>query len=192
MKHKFDSIYLEDAKAWRKWLTKNHDKLSGIWLIYYKKHTGKARVPYDEAVGEALCFGWIDSTVKRIDDERYMQQFTPRNLKSNWSEPNKKRVDELIQNGKITRAGLRLIDYAKETGIWDKVEIPQVPLEFSDDLLEKLKSNKKAFHFYATLSPSAQKQYKQWVMSAKKPETRLKRCDEMICMLEKDQKLGMK
>lgn len=192
MKQKFDSIYLEDAKSWRKWLENNHNKLAGIWLIYYKKHTNKTRVPYNEAVEEALCFGWIDSTVKRIDDERYMQQFTPRNLKSNWSEPNKKRVNELIQKGKMTQAGLRLIDYAKETGIWDKVKAPQPQLAFSDDLFERLKSNQAAFHFYSELSPSSQKQYKQWVMSTKKPETRIKRCHEMIDMLQSGQKIGMK
>ena len=192
MKTEFGKIYLKDSKAWRRWLEKNHAKAPGIWLIYFKKHAGKSRVPYNEAVEEALCFGWIDSTVKRIDEERYMQQFTPRNLKSNWSELNKKRVEKLVRQGKMTEAGNRLVEYAKKTGACNKKEIPPAVYEFSDDLFELLKSNKKAFIFFTKLSPSHQKQYKQWVMSAKKPETKLRRCNEMIGMLEKDQKPGMK
>ena len=89
-------IYLKTPEEWRKWLQENHTTQKEIWLIYYKKHTGKARVPYNEAVEESLCFGWIDSTIKRIDDERYMQKFTPRNPKSNWSLSNKKRIEKLV------------------------------------------------------------------------------------------------
>jgi uncharacterized protein YdeI (YjbR/CyaY-like superfamily) len=185
-------IYIPTTSEWRSWLEKNHAKEKVIWLIYYKKHTGKARVPYNEAVEEALCFGWIDSTIKRIDEERYMQQFTPRNLKSNWSKLNKERVEKLLKQGKMTKAGMRYVDYAKKHGIWDKVEEPQPVFEFSDDLLKLLKANKKAIHFFESLSPSQQKLYKQWVMSAKKPETRLRRCKEMIGLLEKEQKLGVK
>jgi len=192
VKPELQKIYLPDAREWRSWLKENHDKLPGIWLIYYKKHTGNLRVPYNEAVEEALCFGWIDSTVKRIDEERYMQQFTPRNLNSNWSKLNKERVEKLLKTGKMTEAGMRCVNYAKTHGIWDKEDLPQPLFEFSDDLLKLLKANKKAFTFYKALSPSHKKQYKQWVMSAKKPETRLKRCNEMIGLLEKEEKLGMK
>jgi len=192
MTSEFSKIYIPSTKEWRSWLKKNHAKEKGVWLIYFKKHTGKPRVPYGEAVEEALCFGWIDSTVKRIDDERYMQQFTPRNLKSNWSKLNKARVEKLLKNGKMTKAGMRFVDYAKKHGSWDKVEEPQPIFEFSDDLLKLLKANKKAFRFYKILSPSHQKQYKQWVMSAKKPETRLRRCIEMLRLLENEEKLGMK
>ena len=192
MKHNLPEIYIPTTSEWRTWLEQNHTKEKGVWLIYFKKHTGKPKVPYNEAVEEALCFGWIDSTVKRIDDERYMQQFTPRNLKSNWSESNKNRVEKLLKNGKMTKAGMRLVNYAKANGVWDKEDLPQPLFEFSDDFLKLLKANKKAFRFYETLSPSHQKQYKQWVMSAKRQETRLRRCNEMIGLLEKEEKLGMK
>lgn len=192
MKSKFPKIYIPKTSEWRAWLEQNHVTEKGIWLIYFKKHTDKPRVPYNEAVEEALCFGWIDSTVKRIDEERYMQQFTPRNLKSNWSKPNKERVEKLVKQGKMTEAGMRFVDYAKTHGIWDKVEQPIPLFEFSPELLSILESNKKAIDFYSSLSPSQQKLYKQWVMSAKKPETRLKRCNEMIALLEKEKKLGMK
>lgn len=192
MKTEFQKIYIPTTNEWRNWLEQNHAKEKGIWLIYFKKHTGKPRVPYNEAVEEALCFGWIDSTVKRIDEERYMQQFTPRNLKSNWSKLNKARVEKLLKNGKMTTVGMRFVDYAKTHGIWDKEDLPQPIFEFSDELLNLLKLNKKAFKFYTTLSPSHQKQYKQWVMSAKKPETRLRRFSEMLRLLENEEKLGMK
>lgn len=192
MKPNLPKTYIPTTSEWRTWLKQNHSKEKVIWLIYYKKHTGKPRVPYNEAVEEALCFGWIDSTIKRIDDERYMQQFTPRNLKSNWSKLNKERVEKLLKEGKMTEAGMRFVNYARKHGIWDKEEEPQPVFEFSDDLLKLLKANKKAFHFYETLSPSQQKLYKQWVMSAKRPETRLRRCKEMISLLEKEKRLGMK
>ncbi len=185
-------IYLKDAQTWRAWLEENHDKSLGIWLIYFKKHSGKPRVPYNEAVEEALCFGWIDSTVKRIDDDRYMQKFTPRNAKSNWSELNKQRIEKLMKPGKMTSAGIQAVDVAKKNGKWDEASESQKNYDLSDDFVELVKKNNQAFIVYTGLSPSQKKQYVNWVMSAKKPETRIKRCIEMIGLLEKDQKLGMK
>lgn len=98
-------LYVTDRDAWRAWLEKNYDTEKEIWLIYYKKHTGKPRIPYDDAVEEALCFGWIDSTVKRVDDEKFAQKFTPRKNKSNWSDLNKKRAKKMIREGRMTKAG---------------------------------------------------------------------------------------
>jgi uncharacterized protein YdeI (YjbR/CyaY-like superfamily) len=193
MKHQqFEQIYFPDAKAWRKWLETNHDKLQGVWLIYYKKHSGKPRVPYNEAVEEALCFGWIDSIVKRIDEDRYRQQFPPRKPVSNWSESNKARVGSLIKQGKMNPAGMKTIESAKANGKWDEVVDAKMEFAFSDDLMVLLRSNKKAYNAFENLAPSHKKQYLQWVMSAKKPETSLKRCREMIELLEKEEKLGMK
>lgn len=100
------TLYVKKRGEWRKWLEKNHQKESEIWLVYYKKHTKKPSIPYNDAVEEALCFGWIDSSEKRIDKERYAQRFTPRKPKSNWSESNKERVRKLIVQGKMTPAGL--------------------------------------------------------------------------------------
>ena len=191
-KQEFDQLYLPDAFSWRNWLEANHDKLEGIWLIYFKKHSDKPRVPYNEAVEEALCFGWIDSIVRRIDDDRYMQKFTPRKPRSNWSESNKSRVSHLISQGKMTAAGMKTIEVAKTNGKWDKVVDAKKEYAFTIDLLNLLKTNTKAYNNYERLAPSHKKQYLQWVMSAKKPETRLKRCKEMISLLEKQEKLGMK
>lgn len=99
-------LYIPNRAEWRKWLEKNHDKAKDIWLIYYKKHTGKPSIPYNHAVEEALCFGWIDSIEKRLDEEKYAQRFSPRRPKSPWSEINKKRMKKLIKLKKVTPAGL--------------------------------------------------------------------------------------
>lgn len=104
------TLYVKNRKEWRKWLEKNHDKEPEIWIIYYKKHSNKARIPYDDSVEEALCFGWIDSTVKAIDGNSYAQRFSPRRKNSNWSEPNKERVIRLFYDGQVTQAGPRSLD----------------------------------------------------------------------------------
>src|SRR5256885_14789235 len=103
------TLYVTSRDDWRAWLEKNHETEKEVWLIYYKKHTNRPRIPYDDAVEEALCFGWIDSIVQKIDDERYAQKFTPRKSSSKWSESNKRRVRKLLQEGRMTQAGLAKI-----------------------------------------------------------------------------------
>ena len=186
------SIYLEDREAWREWLQANHDKMPGIWLIYYKKHTGKPRVAYNDAVEEALCFGWIDSTIRRIDEETYRQKFTPRNPASTWSETNIKRVESLIRSGKMKAPGLKLVRLAKENGRWEEAVAEKPDLPFSKDLLQILHHDPVARKKYEQLTPGRRKTFNGWVMSAKKPETRLKRCLEMIRLLKNDEELGMR
>ncbi len=100
------TIYIEDREEWRKWLERNHKKEPEMWLIYYKKHTGKPSIPYNDAIEEALCFGWIDSIEKRLDEERYAQRFSPRRTKNPWSEMNKERMRRLIKLKKVTPTGL--------------------------------------------------------------------------------------
>jgi len=186
------TIYLQSAEEWRAWLSENYNKTKEIWLIYYKKHTGKPRVPYQQAVEEALCFGWIDSTVKRIDDDTYMQKFTPRKATSRWSEHNKTRVEKMIRKGKMTTEGFRLVEAAKHNGNWDNTYTSNLNLELSNNLLSILKNNNRAYDTYLNLAPSHKKNYNNWVMSAKKEETRLKRVREMISMLTKREIPGMK
>jgi uncharacterized protein YdeI (YjbR/CyaY-like superfamily) len=187
-----ESLYLKDAQSWRDWLRQNHDKVPGIWLIYFKKHTGQPRVQYDEAVEEALCFGWIDSIVKRIDEDTYMQKFTPRKPLSKWSPTNKKRVEKLIKSGKMKAPGITAVNIAKEKGKWDDSVASQIQFKLSSVFIDLLKTNRLAFENYDRLTPLQKKQYANWVMSAKKPETRLKRFTEMIRLLEKNEKPGMK
>jgi uncharacterized protein YdeI (YjbR/CyaY-like superfamily) len=105
------TLYVTNRDEWRAWLEENHATEPEIWLVYYKKHTSQPTIPYEDAVEEALCFGWIDSTAKRIDDEKYAQRFTPRKDHKNWSEPNKQRVRKLIQAGRMTPAGLARIGF---------------------------------------------------------------------------------
>lgn len=186
-------LYVIDRKEWRKWLKKNHDREKLIWLVYYKKHTGKPRIPYDDAVEEALCYGWIDSTVKRIDDEIFIQKFTPRNKKSVWSELNKKRVEKMIKLGKMAKPGMDKVIAAKESGDWDKVyKVQTIEFDMPIELENLLSSNKKASENFNKLSPSNQKRYIAWIASAKKIETREKRAIEAFNLIRSDLKLGMK
>ena len=185
-------LYIFNRKEWRKWLNENHSIAKEVWLIYYKKRTNKPRIPYDDAVEEALCFGWIDSTVKRIDDEKYCQKFTPRNLKSIWSEHNKKRVTEMIKQGKMTKHGIEKVKAAKKNGEWYKTAESVKEFKMPSELSRLLSANKKASGFFNELSPSHKKQYIGWIASAKKVETKEKRAREALKLLKTKQKLGMK
>ena len=189
---KSDELYVSNRKEWRVWLEQNHSRIQEIWLIYYKKHTGKPRIPYDDAVEEALCFGWIDSIVKKIDEERYCQKFTPRKDKSNWSVLNKTRVKKLIKQGLMTEAGMAKIRAAKESGEWDKIpsqrDFPDMPAE----LKKALDRNKLAKDNFDNLAPSYRRQFVGWVAAAKRSETRESRIKEAIGLLKKNKKLGMK
>jgi len=184
-------ILFKNRDEWRVWLESNHLIEKQIWLIYYKKHIMKNSIAQPDAVEEALCYGWIDSIVKRIDEEKYMQKFTPRNEKSRWSDINKKRVALLITNGKMTKHGLRKINIAKKNGMWNKVS-DITNLNFMPEELEKefllnsvLKNN------WDDLAPSHKKQYLYWINSAKKDETCKKRIKKAIILLNNNEKLGM-
>ena len=190
----FDSIYLPTREQWREWLKEYHQTERVIWLEYYKKHTGKPSIPYNDAVEEALCYGWIDSTIRRIDEERYMQKFTPRKMKSTWSVPNVLRVEKLIKQGKMTAKGLELYEFAKKQNLLpdpslkQKPEMPEVPSWFE----EALDKNDDARRYFHKLAPSYRRIYIQWILDAKRAETRLRRLAEAIDLLSKGKKLGMK
>lgn len=184
-------LYLKNRKEWRKWLKENHSIEKEVWLIYFKKHTDKIRIPYEDAVEEALCFGWIDSIVKRIDDEKYCQRFTPRKENSGWSESNKKRVRKLVEEKRMTKIGLEKINAAKQNGMWYKTISSQKKYKMPFEFINKLEKNTRAFKFYYSLSTSQQKQFVIWIASAKKTETRSKRSEKAILLLKKKEKLGM-
>ena len=149
------TLRVTDRDDWRAWLKKNHDSQREVWLIYYKKHTGKPRIPYDDAVEEALCYGWIDSTVKRNDDEKYAQKFTPRNEKSSWSELNKKRARKMMEQGGMTPAGLAKFKQAGEQKNEDKKDIPtKKRLVIPPGLKKALSANKKALENFNNFAPS--------------------------------------
>lgn len=163
---------------WRNWLEKNHQSKQSVWLVYFKASTKVASVSWSEAVDEALCFGWIDSTKKTIDEERYMQYFTRRKPNSTWSKVNKDKVALLIQNKLMTKAGYDSIETAKQNGTWslmDDVEKLIVP----EDLRIALNRNESSMAFFQSQSKSIKKGMLYWVVSAKRIETREKRIAEI-------------
>jgi uncharacterized protein YdeI (YjbR/CyaY-like superfamily) len=188
----FRTVHVTARAEWRAWLKENHDKEKEIWLIYYKKHTGKPRVAYDDAVEEALCYGWIDSIVKRIDDETYAQKFTPRKAESKWSELNKRRVEKLIKAGKMTEFGLKPVEAAKQGGAWERVIQPHKADTLPPELKEELAAHPRAWENFQRLAPSYQRHFIGWITTAKKAETRHKRLREAIDLLTQNKKLGMK
>lgn len=181
----FERVTAKDRTAWRAWLAKHHAGSPGVWLVYYKKDSGQPSVVYAEAVEEALCYGWIDSRPNKLDDDRYMQLFSPRKPKSPWSKLNKDRVARLIQAGRMTPAGLAKIEQAKADGSWaryDGVETLSVP----PDLKRALAANATARKHFGAFSPSSKKIILWWIHSAKKPETRAKRVAETVALAEKN------
>jgi uncharacterized protein YdeI (YjbR/CyaY-like superfamily) len=188
------TFYPKDRKAWRSWLQKNYDKSKGIWLIYYKTGKSKPRLPYSEMVEEALCFGWIDSLPRKLDDERSMLMFTPRKPKSVWSDVNKVRIDQLIQNGLMTEAGLAKINAAKLDGSWNTLNASNhaaLTNELPKDVLLAFKGKKAALANYKAFAPSIRKQFMYWIESAKTPETRAKRLVQTVLMSEANKKPGL-
>ena len=187
------TLYVTNRDDWRTWLQANHAVKSEVWLIYFKKHTGQPSIPYDVAVEEALCFGWIDSTVRRIDEQKYMQRFTPRKDKSNWSELNKTRARKLIAERRMTEAGLAKINAGvieeqsskKKVATQKEIKVPQY-------FKEAIKRNKAAWENFKRLAPSYRRQYVGWVAIAKREETRKRRLEEVTELLSKNKKLGIK
>ncbi|MEO1416846.1 MAG: YdeI/OmpD-associated family protein [Bacteroidota bacterium] len=169
-----DNFCPENKAAWRAWLEENHLKKEFIWLIFYKKSSPTPNLSWSEAVDEALCFGWIDSTKKAIDEEKYIQYFCKRKPKSNWSKVNKDKVKVLIEEGLMTEQGYKSIEIAKENGSWtilDQVEALVVP----EDLIAEWAHHKGAATYFDSLSNSKKKNLLYWIMSAKRTETRRKR-----------------
>jgi len=185
-------LYVTDRDQWRDWLSQHHDTEAGIWLVFYKKATSKPTIEYDAAVEEALCFGWIDSIIKRVDGEKYVRKFTPRKDKSNWSALNRKRASKMIRARRMTDVGLAKIKSAKKTGLWDQDGRPRISLDIPREFAEALAGNKKARECFEKLAHSYSRHYLGWIAAAKRPETKKRRIDESIALLEKGRKLGMK
>jgi uncharacterized protein YdeI (YjbR/CyaY-like superfamily) len=177
------TLYVTNREEWRAWLTEHYRSETEVWLIYYKKHTGRPRISYDHAVEEALCFGWIDSIGKRMDDEKFAQKFTPRRDWTKWSALNKRRLRKLIREGRMTEGGLAKIDIAmlgEEAGAKqskDDVEIPRF-------VKQALMAHAKAWENFRSLTPSRRRAYVQLILDAKKEETRARRVREVISLLE--------
>jgi len=172
---------------WREWLIANHSSKQSVWLVYYKKKCNVPTINYSDAVDEALCFGWIDSTKKSLDDDTFMQFFCKRKPNSVWSKINKGKVEQLINNGLMTKAGLDRIETAKQNGSWkilDDVEELNIPEDLANAL--DTKSGSKAY--FLSLSKSVRKSILQWLVLAKRPETRQKRITEIAELAAKKMK----
>lgn len=183
-----ETFYPQTIEQWRKWLQDNHHRDQGIWLIQYNKKSGKPTISWSDAVDEALCFGWIDSLKKKLNEEASIQYFGKRKPKSTWSKINKQKVEKLIAENRMTNAGLITIKTAKENGSWeilDSVEELIIP----DDLMLALSNRVDAKEFFHSLSKSIKKMMLYWVISAKRPETRQKRILEIAEAAERKEKL---
>jgi len=187
------TYYAANRIEWRTWLKKNYKKEKEVWLIYFKRHTGKPRIAYNDAVEEALCFGWIDSNIQKIDEEKYAQKFTPRNTGSKWSRLNITRMKKLIAERKMTKAGLEKIDPELLKDKKQTISIPEKKgLIIPGRICTALKVNKLAWQNFNKLAPSYKRLYVLWLMDAKREETFQKRVLESISLLEQNKKLGMK
>jgi len=187
MSSQLKSYYAKDRKAWRKWLEKNHATSDGVWLIYDKKASGKKRLEYSDAVEEALCFGWIDSTLRPLDDERYMQRFTPRKSNSGWSALNKQRVEKMIDQDLMAKAGLEKIEEAKRNGAWEKLDHIEA-LRLPEDFEKALSKNKKAKTNFENFPQFTKKQFLYRINSARRPETRKERIKLLVKMAAANKK----
>ena len=182
-----NAIHPLSRAEWREWLGENHTRSSGVWLVSFKKGTGKSRFDYNESVEEALCFGWVDSKPNKLDEERSMLWFAPRKGKTGWSKPNKERVERLVQAGLMQPAGLAKVEQAKTDGSWtllDAVEELQVP----QDLLEALAGLPPAEQNFLNFPRSAKRGILEWVLQAKRPETRAARVRETARLAQLNQR----
>ena len=180
-----EQLYCKNRQEFREWLASNHDISEGIWLVFAKTNSELTSITYDEAVDEALCFGWIDSLARGLDEDWHMRIFTPRRLKSLWSKVNKKRIERLIQEGIMTEHGLQKIERAKKDGSWtiyDAVEDLIVP----DDLQQALDEKPKAKENFEAFPPSSKKNILWWIISAKRQSTRDKRIAETVTLAEEN------
>ncbi|MFZ6053034.1 YdeI/OmpD-associated family protein [Halocola ammonii] len=187
MSHTETSTYSpQNRKEWRNWLENNHISCQSVWVIFYKVKSDNHNLTWSEAVDEALCFGWIDSTKRPIDSERYKQYFSKRKPNSGWSKINKDKVEALTSKGLMAEAGLKTIAEAKENGSWSMMdEIEQ--LIIPDDLKRALDQDGDARSFFMNLSKSKKKMLLHWVVVAKRKETRIKRIKEVVKHAAKEQ-----
>ena len=171
---------------WRAWLRENHASSPGVWLVFHKNHTGVESIPYEDAVREALCFGWIDGLIKRLDEERYARRFSPRKPGSRWSDINRRRWAALRKAGMLAAAGVSASPAGKASA--RPPSIPELPAYIA----RAFKANRKAWTFFRGLPPGARRLYVGWIHTARRPETRQRRIRESIALLAAGKRLGLR
>ena len=180
------TLTVRDRRQWRAWLARHHASSPGVWLVFHKEHTGRASLPYEDAVCEALCFGWIDSLIKRLDDDRFARKFTPRKPTSRWSDINRRRWAGLKAAGLLADPGLAAAPTGRRYA--PRPAIPELPAYIAT----ALKTDRKAWDFFRTLARTDRRQFVVWIHAAKRPETRQRRIRESIGLLAAGKKLGPK
>lgn len=183
----FETFSPKSRQEWREWLKENHDIKQSVWLIYYKKESKQPSIIYSDAVDEALCFGWIDSKAMPMDSNRYRQFFCRRKPKSVWSKINKEKVERLTLEGLMTKAGFESIEVAKQNGSWTTLDEAEA-LIIPDDLEAAFRDLPEAREFYLSLSRSDKRNILQWLVLAKRPETRQNRIGEIVSLAAQGQK----
>ena len=182
-----ETLDVRSRQDWRKWLEEHFDSASEIWLVFHKQHTGVTCVPYGDSVEEALCFGWIDSLVRRLDDDRYARKFTPRKADSRWSTSNRRRYADLAERGLLAPQGLKRAPTSRSG------DAPPASASTLPSYIEKaLKADPTAWEFFEQLAPSYRSAYIGWIDSAKRQETKERRLREAVGLLSAGKKLGLK
>jgi uncharacterized protein YdeI (YjbR/CyaY-like superfamily) len=187
------TLHVRTRNQWRSWLQKNHKSQAEVWLVFDRKCTGRTCIDYDAAVEEALCFGWIDGILQKMDDEQYGRRFTPRKASSNWSALNKRRAAKMIKEGRMTEAGRARLDYAGTEDDYGRTPASKAEeLVVPSCLARALRGNPAASANFENLAPSYRRNYIRWITAAKTDRTRDKRLAEAIGLLAENKKLGMK
>jgi uncharacterized protein YdeI (YjbR/CyaY-like superfamily) len=166
------TFFAEDRTKWRAWLESNHSQASEIWLVHYKKEAGQPQIEYEAAVEEAICFGWIDGKIRKLDDARYARLFTPRKPTSKWSRANLERAAKMIRQGKMTATGMKVFDPRNQT--------PAQPTKLPTSLEARFRRQESAWENFTQFRPSYQRLTIGWVASAKQEATQLRRLQQLI------------
>jgi uncharacterized protein YdeI (YjbR/CyaY-like superfamily) len=184
------TLLVRTLGEWRAWLAKHHATESEAWLIFHKQHTGVASIDYKDALDEALCFGWVDSLIKRLDDRRFARKFTPRRADSRWSDVNKKRYAELEAEGRLKPPGIECAP--TDRGSAPRPQRLELPAKLPAYIQAALKKNAKARRHFEALAPEQRRRYFAWIESAKREETKLRRLEEALRLLAEGKELGLK
>jgi uncharacterized protein YdeI (YjbR/CyaY-like superfamily) len=180
------TLEVRDRRRWRQWLTRNHSSSPGVWVVFHKAHTGVQSIDYEDLVCEALCFGWVDSLIKRLDENRFARKLTPRRSGSKWSDSNRKRWASLREAGLLAPAGSSAAPTARTYSPG-----PVVP-ELPDYIARALQVNARAWKFFSDLAPSSRRDFVVWIHVAKRTATREQRIRESVALLAAGKKLGLK
>ncbi len=188
-KKDYEIIPFKTAEEFRKWLHKNHDKVPGVWIRMYKKASGVPSIVHQDAIPEALCYGWIDGQSKAYDDVSWLQKFTPRGKRSLWSQINRRHIERLTKEGKMQPAGIAEVERAKADGRWDAAYAPPSEMEVPDDFVKEVSKHPKAFEFFNSLNKTNRFAIAFRLATVKKPETRKRRMEKLLEMMKKGEKI---